>query len=51
VRCGEVDPKVANAVGYLAALLLKAIAETETEDRTSSSRSEDKSHEYDHRAG
>ncbi len=33
VRRGEIDPKVANAVGYLGALLLKAIGATETENR------------------
>ena len=34
VRRGEVDPKVANAVGYLGGLLMKAIHETEIEKRT-----------------
>ena len=33
VRRGEVDPKVANAVGYLGGLLTKAIRETEIESR------------------
>lgn len=33
VRRGEVDPKVANAVGYLGGLLMKAIHETEIEKR------------------
>jgi hypothetical protein len=33
VRRGEVDPKVANAVGYLGGLLMKAIHETEIESR------------------
>jgi len=33
VRRGEIDPKVANAVGFLSALLLKAIGATETESR------------------
>lgn len=34
VRRGEVDPKVANAVGYLGGLLMKAIHEAEIEKRT-----------------
>src|SRR5208282_1766544 len=33
VRRGEVDPKVANAVGYLAGLLMKGLRESETERR------------------
>ena len=33
VRRGEVDPKVANAVGYLGGLLVKALHETEIEGR------------------
>jgi hypothetical protein len=33
VRRGEVDPKVANAVGYLGGLLMKALHETEIEKR------------------
>jgi len=33
VRRGEVDPKVANAVGYLAGLLMKGLRESETELR------------------
>jgi hypothetical protein len=33
VRRGEIDPKVANAVGYLAGLLMKGLRETETERR------------------
>jgi len=33
VRRGEIDPKVANAVGYLGGLLLKAMLATETESR------------------
>ena len=33
VRRGEVDPKVANAVGYLGGLLIKALHETEIENR------------------
>jgi len=35
VRRGEIDPKVANTVGYLVGLLLKALHETETERRLS----------------
>jgi hypothetical protein len=35
VRRGEIDPKVANAVGYLTGLLLKALHEAETERRVS----------------
>jgi hypothetical protein len=33
VRRGEIDPKIANSVGYLANLLLRALRETETERR------------------
>jgi hypothetical protein len=33
VRRGEIDPKVANSVGYLGSLLMKAIHETEIESR------------------
>jgi hypothetical protein len=33
VRRGEIDPKVANAVGYLGGLLMKAIHEAEIEKR------------------
>jgi hypothetical protein len=33
VRRGELDPKVANAVGYLAGILLKSIQESEIETR------------------
>ena len=33
VRRGEIDPKIANAVGYLGGLLLKALHETELETR------------------
>ena len=33
VRRGEVDPKVANAVGYLGGLLIKALHEAEIEGR------------------
>jgi hypothetical protein len=33
VRRGEIDPKVANAVGYLGSLLMKALHETEIEKR------------------
>jgi hypothetical protein len=33
VRRGEIDPKVANAVGYLGGLLMKAIHEAEIEQR------------------
>lgn len=33
VRRGELDPKVANAVGYLASILLKTIQELEIETR------------------
>lgn len=33
VRCGKLDPKVANAVGYLAGILLKAVQQTEVETR------------------
>jgi hypothetical protein len=33
VRRGEVDPKVANAVGYLGGLLMKALHEAEIEKR------------------
>ena len=33
VRRGELDPKIANAVGYLAGLLMKGLRESETERR------------------
>lgn len=33
VRCGKLDPKVANAVGYLAGVLLKTMQQTELETR------------------
>ena len=33
VRRGELDPRVANAVGYLAAHLLKTLERTELEER------------------
>jgi hypothetical protein len=33
VRRGEIDPKVANAVGYLTGLLLKALYQTDLEQR------------------
>jgi hypothetical protein len=33
VRRGDIDPKVANAVGYLGGLLMKALHETEIEGR------------------
>ncbi|MGO9604170.1 MAG: hypothetical protein ACLQAT_12355 [Candidatus Binataceae bacterium] len=33
VRRGEVDPKIANTVGYLAGLLLKGLRDSETERR------------------
>ncbi len=33
VRRGEIDPKIANAVGYLGGLLMKGLRESETERR------------------
>jgi len=33
VRKGELDPRVANAVGYLANVLIKAVEQSETERR------------------
>jgi hypothetical protein len=33
VRRGELDPKVGNAVGYLAGIFLKTIQQTEIENR------------------
>lgn len=33
VRKGEVDPKIANAVGYLATIALKAFEDSDLEDR------------------
>ena len=33
VRRGEIDPKVANTVGYLTGLLMKGLRESETERR------------------
>jgi len=35
VRRGEIDPRIANAVGYLSAILLKALEQGEVEERLS----------------
>ena len=35
VRRGEIDPRIANAVGYLSAILLKALEQGEIEERLS----------------
>jgi len=35
VRRGEIDPRVANTVGYLSAILLKALEQGEVEERLS----------------
>ena len=35
VRCGEMDPRVANCIGYLSNILLKALEHSDMEERLS----------------